>query len=469
MTGNESRRLDSVLANLHGQQVLVYSLGIEGRDLARWLLRKGARVTMSDTRTPEQLSAAGAVPPDGVERVVVGLPLLDPEGFALVAVSQSVLSSDPAILRARQLGIPVVSQLQLVLRLAQERRTIGITGSSGKSTTTALVGEVARRTRSGVLVGGNLGEPLLERIEAAAPDADVVLEISHTQLQYTDRSPRIAAVTNVTPNHLDQFTWEEYVELKRRLLAFQRQDDVGILNADDPVASSFAAGAQGRLWRVSTRGPIDGPGAWREGEQIRVRHGDGRAEPVVRVTELRLRGEHNVANAVLAAAIAAAAGYPIEAVAEVLRSFEGLPHRLQPVGTVRGVLFVDDSIATTPERAIAALRAWCEPVVLLLGGREKHLPLDELRAEVARRCRAVVCFGESGPQFADALREMVPVQLVGDLPAAVARAAELARPGDVVLLSPAATSFDAYPHFAARGDAFAAYVRALPGFEEAKR
>lgn len=469
MTGNQSRRLDSVLAALHGQRVLVYSLGIEGQDLARWLLGKGARVTMSDTRTSEQLSAAGAVPPDGVERVVVGAPLLDPDGFALVAVSQSVLRSHPAVMRAHQLGIPVVSQLQLVLRLAKGRRTIGITGSSGKSTTTALVGEVARRSRAGTLVGGNLGEPLLERIEAAAPDADVVLEISHTQLQYTDCSPRIAAVTNVTPNHLDQFSWDEYVELKRRLIAFQREDDVAILNADDPIASSFTEGARGRLWQVSTRGPVEGPGAWRDGDRILVRHDDGRIETVIGVGELRLRGDHNVANAVLAAAISAAAGYPTEVTSEVLRTFTGLPHRLQPVGTVRGALFVDDSIATTPERTIAGLRAWGQPVVLLLGGREKHLPLNELRTEATHRCREVICFGESGPLFAEALRGAVPVQLVADLPAAVARAAELARPGDVVLLSPAATSFDAYPNFAARGDAFAALVRALPGFEEAER
>lgn len=467
MTG-EPTTLDQVLADLRGRPVLVYSLGIEGRDLARWLLARGARVTMSDTRTAEQLAAAGAEPPPGIERAVVGQPLVDPDGFDLVAVSQSVLRSDRAVERARALGIPVVSQMQLLLRLAPPRRVIGITGSSGKSTTTALVGEIARRSRPAVLVGGNLGEPLLERIEAAPADADVVLEISHTQLQYTDRSPDIAAVTNVTPNHLDQFSWEEYVELKRHIAAFQGEGDVVVLNADDPVSSAFASTYRSAVWWTSLRGPVSGPGAWLDGELIVVRTANGDVREVLPARQLALRGEHNLANAVMAAAIAAAAGYPVEATAAVLRTFRGLPHRLQVVGTVNGACFVDDSIATTPERTIAALRSFPGPIVLLLGGREKHLPLEGLRSEAVARCRAAVCFGESGALFAEALRGALPTETVPDLPSAVERAAAIARPGDTVLLSPAATSFDAYPNFAARGDAFAALVRALPGFEEAE-
>lgn len=458
--------LDGVLDQLHGRRVLVYSLGIEGRDLARWLLARGARVTVSDTRTPAQLAAAGAHPLPGLEQLVVGRPFLDPAGFELVGVSQAVLRTDPAVQRALALGIPVVSQMQLLLRLVGDRRVVGITGSSGKSTTTALVGEIARRSRPGALVGGNLGEPLLERIESAPPDSDVVLEISHTQLQYTDRSPQVAAVTNVTPNHLDQFAWEEYVALKRRLLAFQGPDDVAVLNADDPVSASFARATAATVWWCSTRGRIEGPGAWLSGGRILRRGHDGPAEEVVGVAELRLRGSHNVANAVMAVAVATAAGYRADAIAEVLRSFTGLPHRLQPVGRAAGVLYVDDSIATTPERTIAGLRSFAEPVVLLLGGREKHLPLTALRDEVAARCRAVVCFGEAGPLFAAAMGGAAHVSLVPDLAAAVSRAAELAVPGDVVLLSPAATSFDAYPNFAMRGEAFARLVRDLPGYEE---
>lgn len=458
--------LDGVLDQLRGRRVLVYSLGIEGRDLAHWLVARGARVTVSDTRTPEQLVAAGAHPPHGLERLVVGEPFLDPEEFELVAVSQAVLRTDPAVQRALALGIPIVSQMQLLLRLAGARRVVGITGSSGKSTTTALVGEIARRCRPSVLVGGNLGVPLLEQIESAPPDSDVILEISHTQLQYTDRSPQVAAVTNVTPNHLDQFTWEEYVALKRRLLAFQGPDGVAVLNADDPVSASFAGATAATVWWCSTGGSVGGPGAWLSAGRILRRGHDGQAEEVVGVAELRLRGSHNVANAVMAVAVATAAGYPADAIAAALRAFTGLPHRLQPVGRVAGVLYVDDSIATTPERTIAGLRSFAEPVVLLLGGREKHLPLQALRDEVAARCRAVVCFGEAGPLFATAMVGAAHVSLVPDLAAAVSRAAELAAPGDVVLLSPAATSFDAYPNFALRGEAFARLVRDLPGYEE---
>ena len=457
------RNLDALFHDLAGRRVLVYSLGIEGQDLARWFLDRGAEVTMSDTRTPEQLAAAGALPPVGVRRVVVGQPLLDPAGFDLVATSQGVLRTNPALQRACELGIPVVSQLQLILRLARGR-VIGITGSSGKSTTTALVGAMARADGRDVLVGGNLGEPLLARL-GDHPSAELVLEISHTQLQYTDRSPQVAALTNVTPNHLDQFSWEEYVELKRHLFAYQGAEDVAILNADDPVSVTFAPALRAQVRWVSTRSVPERPAAFATEEAIVVLAG-GERVPIVRRSELRLRGEHNVANATLAAAVAGAVGYRLEAIRETLRTFKGLPHRLEPVGIVAGVTFVDDSIATTPERTLAALRAFHEPVVLLLGGREKRLPLDELQRAVAARARAAVCFGESAELFAAALEGRTEVRRCRSLEDAVLIAAELARPGDVVLLSPAATSFDAFPNFAARGEAFKRAVRALPGFEE---
>ncbi len=458
-----AEKLDQLLADLAGKRVLVYSLGLEGQDLARWFLDRGAAVTMCDTRSPEQLAAAGALPPVGVQRVVVGRPLLDPSGFDLVATSQALLRSNAALQRARELGIPVVSQLQLILRLARGR-VIGITGSSGKSTTTALVGAIARAAGADALVGGNLGEPLLARLDER-PNAELILEISHTQLQYTDRSPQIGALTNVTPNHLDQFSWEEYVELKRHLFAYQGPDDVAILNADDPVSRSLASSLQAQVRWVSTRCVPDRPAAFAtEGEIVAIR--DGEPVPVLSRAELRLRGEHNVANATMATAVASVAGYPLEAIREALRTFRGLPHRLELVGAVRGVTFVDDSIATTPERTLAALGAFEEPVVLLLGGREKHLPLDELRRRAAERVRAAVCFGESADTFANALEGQTEVRRCRSLEEAVQTAANLARPGDVVLLSPAATSFDAFPNFAARGEAFKRIVRALPGFEE---
>lgn len=459
------RRTAAELPEITGARALVYSLGIEGRDLARWLLARGASVTVADTRSAEQLEAAGAEAPEGVERAVRG-ELLDPEGFDLLAVSQSVLRNDANIVRARELGIPVVSQLALALRLCRGR-VIGITGSSGKSTTTALVGEMAEHAGIEHLVGGNLGGSLLDRIEDVPETASVILEMSHTQLQYTDHSPEIAAVTNVTPNHLDQFNWAEYVDLKRNILRYQDADGLAILNADDETSRAFRADVRGRLAEVSLAGPVAGDGAWLEGKAIVSRWG-GAAETVANTTDLRMRGRHNVANAVLATAISGAMGLPGEAVATALRSFPGLPHRLQVVGRAQGATWINDSIATSPERTLAALDAVPEPAILLLGGREKALPLENLRVAAGERCRAAICFGEAATPFAEAMAGAVEtVVRVETIEEAVAAAAAIAREGDAVLLSPAGTSFDAYPRFEARGEAFAALVAALEGFEEA--
>ncbi len=448
---------------VRGKRVLVYSLGMEGRDLARWMLREGAQVTVSDTRSEAALAAAGAEAPEGVERLVTGQELLDPAGFDLVAVSQSVLRYSPSLQRARELGIPVTSQMRLFLQLCPGR-TIGITGSSGKSTTTALVGAIAREAGIDYVVGGNIGEALLGRLDEIGPQTTVILEISHTQLQYTDRSPAIAAVTNITPNHLDQFSWDEYVGLKRAILAHQTRQDAAVLNADDHTSHALMASVKGRLVRASLREEPDGSGAWVDDGEIIVR-GDSRAVAVLPVSELKLRGQHNLANAVMACAIASTAGLPVPAMASAIRAFTGVAHRLEVVGQANGATWVNDSIATSPERAIAGLRAFIEPVVLLMGGRDKNLDLDGLRELARERCRAVVCFGESGQLFCDAMRPAVTdCRLVGTVAEAVAVAATLVQVGDVVLLSPAGTSFDAYPNFEARGEEFRALVGALPGF-----
>ncbi len=451
--------------DVRGKRVLVYSLGIEGRDLARWMIAHGAAVTVSDTRTDAALAAAGATPPDGVERVVTGQPLLDPAGYDLVAVSQSILRYNPALARARELGVPITSQMRLFLQLCPGR-VIGITGSSGKSTTTALVGAIAAESGQPFIVGGNIGEALLGRLHEITPGTNVILEISHTQLQYTGRSPAIAAITNITPNHLDQFSWDEYVGLKRNIIAHQGPDDVAVLNADDQTSRAIMASVPGKLVRTSLAGEVVGDGAWLEHGEVVARHG-GRASVVLQESDVRLRGRHNLANVVMACAIASEAGFPVEAMRRGVRGFRGVAHRLEVVGRAAGATWVNDSIATSPERAIAGLRAFTEPVVLLLGGREKNLPLDQLQELARERCRAVICFGEAGPLFHDAMKTAVAdARMVPTLEDAVALARSLVEPGDVVLLSPAGTSFDAYPNFEARGEAFRQLVADLPGFTQ---
>ncbi len=451
--------------DVRGKRVLVYSLGIEGRDLAAWLVANEARVTISDTRSDGALAAAGATAPEGIDRLVFGQPLLDPAGFDLVAVSQSILRYNPSLQRARELGVPVTSQMRLFLQLCRGR-TIGITGSSGKSTTTALVGAMAREAGVDSMVGGNIGEALLGRLHEISSDTTVVLEISHTQLQYTDRSPAIAAITNITPNHLDQFSWDEYVGLKRNILSYQHRGDVAVLNADDHTSLALMASVKGSLVRTSLSAEVPGPGAWLDGDEVVVRS-DNRPAAVLATSEIPLRGRHNLANVVMACAIGSQAGFPVEAMARAIRNFTGVPHRLEVVGRALGATWVNDSIATSPERTIAGLRAFTEPVVLLLGGRDKNLDLDGLRELARDRCRAVVCFGEAAELFCGSMSGAVAdCTVVDTLEAAVRVATERVQPGDAVLLSPAGTSFDAYPNFEIRGEAFRVLVRALPGFAE---
>jgi UDP-N-acetylmuramoylalanine--D-glutamate ligase len=314
-------------------------------------------------------------------------------------------------------------------------------------------------------LAGNIGHWPLAELAAASAEDWAVLEVSHTQLQLATRSPHVACVTNVTPNHLDQFTWEAYVDLKRNHVRYQRPDDIAVLNLDNPITRAFAADTAAQVLYFSQGGDLPDEGAFLRAETV-VWRGRGQETSVLSVADIPLRGRHNVENVLAATAVAGAAGIPMAAVAAAVRAFRPVAHRLEPVGTVNGVTYVNDSIATAPERTLAGMRSFTEPLVLLLGGRDKHLPLEELAAECARRCRAVVTFGEAGPLFAAA----VAAARVGERPTvcetrtleeAVAAAARLAQPGDVVLLSPAGTSFDAYPNFEHRGEHFRRLVQAL--------
>lgn len=453
--------------NLRGARVTVIGLGIEGIDLVRFLAAEGARVTVSDVRTADQLQDAllaiagcDATPSLGDNRVD------DVIEADAVFVSQGVPSTLPALVTARERGVPLSSMLQLFLERCPAPVT-GITGSSGKTTTTSLTGAMLDASGQDYVVGGNIGVGLLSLLPEIAPTTRVVAEMSHSQLERVQRSPHIACVTNVTPNHLDRYSWEGYIELKRNIVRRQTADDIAVLNYDNEIARSFAASTPARILHTSRFEAIPGDGAVLD-DGVLVRVLGGTREPVLPRSEVALRGEHNIEDLLLAMAVASQIGCSAADCAQTARTFTGVLHRLEPVATVAGVLWVNDSIATTPERALAGLRAYTEPLVLLVGGRDKYLPNREMAAEAVRRCRAVVAFGESGDLYADAVREAasevgsdLPVRRVDGVEDAVAAAFTLARAGDVVLFSPAGTSFDRYRNFEERGEAFRAAVRVL--------
>ena len=452
----------TVMQNLRGANVVVIGLGIEGIDLVRFAASEGARVTVSDRRTADELREALDAIADCDAQLSLGANRPeDARGADVVLVSQGVPSDNPAVAAATEAGIPVSTMLELFMQRCPAPVT-GITGSAGKTTTTALVASMLRDEGLPHVMGGNIGIGLLSLLPQIEADTRVVVEMSHTQLERVQVSPHTACVTNVTPNHLDRYDWDAYVALKRRIVEFQDAEDVAVLNLDNEVARSFASATPGRIVGTSMRGDLAGNGVTIEGDTIVTRR-DGASTVVLDRHELALRGDHNVENFLAAVAVASEIGVSLESARSTARSFTGVPHRLEPVATIDGVAYVNDSIATAPERTLAGLRSFTEPVVLLLGGRDKQLPVDEMAREAAARCRAVVTFGESGEMYARAVRDagLGNVEQVETVEESVVTAHRLARSGDVVLFSPAATSFDQYRNFEIRGAAFRAAVEAL--------
>jgi UDP-N-acetylmuramoylalanine--D-glutamate ligase len=450
-----------------GLRVAVVGLGIEGVDAVRFLHREGAaEIVVSDSKSSDALR-------DQI-RALAGIPFALQAGandarlaerVDAVMVSQGVPDSLPLVQEAERRHIPVTSMMRLFL-LRCPVPVIGITGSAGKSTTTSLVGEMLRAADAPVFVGGNIGTGLLSALDSIDAHTRVVLEISHTQLTRTSRSPHWAAVLNVTPNHLDQFSWDEYVELKRNLVRHQSAQDLVVLPSENDAALAFRESTPATPYYFGID-RLPGPGATVANDDIVWDGGDGPRTVCPREL-VRIPGRHNLQNVLAATAIGAIAGVPLEAMGQAIAAFRGIAHRLETVATVDGVRYIDDSIATAPERTIAALHAFDAPVVLLLGGREKRLPLETLAAAIIGRARSVICFGEAGPMFAESLRSFwqaaddgPPVNVATDVAEAVAQAHAVGQPGDVCLLSPAGTSFDAYENFSARGDHFATLVRSL--------
>ena len=455
------------MQNWAGKKVTVVGgLGIEGLDLTRYFAAHGAAVTVSDRRAADAArdriaslgDAKGAIP---ITFRLGANDAADVAGADLVCVSQGVPLSNPAVAAALERGIPVTSMTRLFLE-GYPGPVVGITGSSGKTTTTSLVDAIFTAAKQDHVLGGNIGLGLMQLLDESQADRWAVIEVSHTQLVLTDRSPHVAALLRVTPNHLDQFTWDEYVALKAKVFEFQTPDDIVVFNADDPVSRDLMPRARARCFQFSVETDPGTDGAFLRDGCIHWRR-NGVTRPAVSVSDIPLRGFHNVANVTSATAIAAACGLEPEAVAAAVRDFKAPEHRLELVGSHRGVAYYNDSIATSPERTVAGLRAFEEPVVLLLGGRDKHLPLEEMVELVSQRCRAVVCFGESGPLLADAVEPTgVTLNRVATLADAVQAAAKRSQPGDVVLLSPACTSFDAYENFEQRGADFRRLVGMLP-------
>jgi UDP-N-acetylmuramoylalanine--D-glutamate ligase len=473
--------------DLAGQRVLVVGLAREGSALARHLALRQVTVTGTDLRPEKDLAETVRALTEAVRLAMGGHDQALLEETDLLFVSPGVPLDSPFIAAARERGLPLSTESRLFCQLCPAP-VIGLTGSSGKTTTASLVGQMLVADGRKTWVGGNIGRPLIDELGQIQSSHWVVLELSSFQLAYfrpalnagaripkaglkplfEGWSPPVATVLNVTPNHLDRHgSMVNYIEAKQAILDFQRPGDQLILNLDDEVTRQMGHGRVARVSWFSQQKPVE-RGAFLRNQQLVLRAND-REIVLCQRDDVPLRGQHNVANVLAACAIAATMGVVHEAMVSTIRSFRGVEHRLELVRDYRGVHYYNDSIATSPERLAAALCSFDESLILLAGGRDKHLPWNEAARLIRERVRHLILFGEAMQQIARAVEnaaQEIPAgppeihRCVG-LEDAVQIAAQLAHPGEVVLLSPGCTSFDAFRDFAARGERFRELVGEL--------
>ena len=453
-----------------GRKVLIIGAARQGTALARYLVQQGASVVINDRRSAAELAAVQTELADlPVKWALGGHPLELLDDLDLICPSGGIPLNLPLVAEALRLGIAVSNDSQIFLDAAP-CKVVGITGSAGKTTTTTLVGRMARAAfgEDRVWVGGNIGNPLISELDQIGPTDLAVIELSSFQLDVMTSSPQIAAVLNITPNHLDRHgSMPAYTSAKARILDYQSQDGIAVLGSEDPGAWALAGTVQGQLVSFGRQRAATDAGTFLDGDWLSLWEGE-HLQQVLSREAIALRGTHNLLNVLAACAIGYAAGIPAAAMQAGVAGFGGVPHRLELISQWGQVDWYNDSIATAPERAIAAIRAFDEPLVLLAGGRDKDLPWEELAALIRQRVDHLVLFGEAAELIAGVVGQVRPgsrpysIEICSGLETAVEAAARVVEAGDIVLLSPGGTSFDEFRDFAERGEWYRKWVNKLP-------
>lgn len=449
----------SATQHLHQRRIALLGLGVENRALARFLHAHQIPFAVCDVRDP-------ATPVEGVQQWRIGEGYLDNlTDFDLLFRTPGLPTLDPRLRAARRCGVEVSSQTRLFLQLCPAP-VLGITGTKGKGTTTALLHALlATDPAAGVFSGGNIGRPPLEFMDELQPTDRVVLELSSFQLQDLDQSPHIAVVLSVTEDHLDYHADRaEYVDAKKPVCRYQTSGDILIVNRDCSTARAFADESPAALWTFSTTAPSI-PGAWVADGQLWACCPGEPPIAICPMDDIPLRGQHNWSNVAAAVAGALAFGASATHFAEAIRSFAGLPHRLEYVAERAGVTYYNDSLATTVDATCAAIRAFDAPLLLIAGGAAKGADFSALGTAIAEaNVRAVLLIGQEALRIAVAVQQAGAGEIVRccrDLAQALDAARHLAQTGDVVLLAPACASFDQFVSYAERGDLFKRLVHSL--------
>jgi UDP-N-acetylmuramoylalanine--D-glutamate ligase len=453
------------LKRMKGKRVAVLGIGVSNTPLIHILLAAGVHVIACDRQTADRIPVAGELRAAGAE-LRLGPGYLDHLSCDILYRTPGMRPDLPELVTAQENGAAITSEMESFFEVCP-CPILGITGSSGKTTTATLLSEILTAGGKTVHLGGNIGRPLLPSVPAMKPGDLVVAELSSFQLMTMRRSPQAAIVTNMVPNHLDVHTsMDEYITAKANIWKHQSPGDLAVFNADNAITRAMADQAPSRVVLFSVNGELP-EGIFLKGDQIIQRHG-GEDTLLLSRGDIRLPGLHNVENVMAAAAIAADVGCAAS-IPEAARVFAGVEHRCQLIRELGGVRYYNDSKATGPDQTIAALRGFpSDPsVILIAGGSDKHVPFDGLGGEIARAVKLLILTGPTGPKIEATVRresgERRPdVVYAEDLPEAVRTAANAAVPGDAVLLSPASASFNAYRNFVARGDHFKELVQAIP-------
>ncbi|WP_371371341.1 UDP-N-acetylmuramoyl-L-alanine--D-glutamate ligase [Sporomusa aerivorans] len=445
------------------KKILVLGAGISGISVAYILRQLGAEVTLSDAKSADhftndftQLLSAGVVLSLGNQSEE----LLADMNYLVLSPGISIYI--PLVAKARERGITVMSEVEVAYRLS-DAPVVAITGTNGKTTTTTLVGEILRTTGRKVAVGGNIGAALSEQALVADTDGFLVAEISSFQLEGVIQfRPRIAAILNITPDHLDRHrTMQIYQQMKEQVFVNQQAGDYLILNYDDSIVREMAARAPGKVVYFSRQQALES-GIYVEEETIRLKW-EGKIIDICKVSDIKIKGGHNVENALAACAVGYFAGAKPEKMADVLKSFPGVEHRIEPVAELAGVPYFNDSKATNPESSIKALEAFPGHIILIAGGRDKNTDLTDFMKLAKEQVDHLILLGEAQLRFAEAAaaRGITAIHKVNSFQEAVMLAHRLAKPPQVVLLSPACASYDMFNNYEERGRTFKELVHRL--------
>jgi len=443
-----------------GQKILVVGAGRSGLAAAEKLLRMDAEVFLTDMQPKHKIKGLAELGLDESHLVLEREPDLDAINPSVLVLSPGVSPQLPFIQEALRREIPVWSEVELALRDSQAM-VVAITGSNGKTTTTTLVGELARETGKDTIVAGNIGIALSGQVDQLKDGGIVVAELSSFQLEHIDQfRPQIAMILNITPDHLDRHgTVENYAAAKVRILENQTEKDLAVLNWDDPMVRGFAELTNARVMFFSLKEKLD-DGICMEGDQIVFKTAK-QVTPIIGSNELLLRGNHNIENVMAAVAAARELGVGMAEIAKVLRRFTPVQHRQEIVGEYDQILFINDSKGTNPDSSIKALQSYDQPIVLIAGGKNKGLDMTEFLVEAKKKVKSLVLVGEASAELEKIARELqIPnIILTTGYADCVEKAIAAAVPGDVVLLSPACTSWDMFKSYEDRGELFKELVR----------